>query len=189
MPFIFNEIGLETDTNNADLDFKEIGYDETSNRLDLRRNYGGKKFDVFVIGSGIAGQTVATNCAKAGLKVAVADKREFGGTCANRGCDPKKVLLAATEYWNLPPDGRKGSKRKTGNQLEKLQKFKNNFTEAEPKSTEEKLKDLGITLYHQSPQFLDKNTLEVEGKKVQAKKIVIATGYEPRVLPIKGISC
>ncbi|MBC6999345.1 NAD(P)/FAD-dependent oxidoreductase [Cytophaga sp. FL35] len=146
-----------------------------------------KKFDVFVIGSGIAGQTVATNCAKAGLKVAVADKREFGGTCANRGCDPKKVLLAATEVLESAAlmDG-KGVNGKLEINWKKLQKFKSNFTEAVPKSTEEKLKDLGIKLYHQSPQFLDKNTLEVEGKKVQAQKIVIATGYEPRVLPIKG---
>ena len=44
------------------------------------------KFDVFVIGSGIAGQTVAKACAEAGKKVAITEKRAFGGTCANRGC-------------------------------------------------------------------------------------------------------
>lgn len=56
-----------------------------------------KKLDVFVIGSVIAGQTVAKACVEAGKKVAIADNREFGGTCSNRGCDPKKVLLGATE--------------------------------------------------------------------------------------------
>ena len=55
-----------------------------------------EEFDVFVIGSGIAGQVVAKSCAKANLKVAIADNREYGGTCANRGCDAKKVLLGPT---------------------------------------------------------------------------------------------
>ncbi len=58
-------------------------------------------FDVFVIGSGIAGQTVAKSCVEAGLKVAIADNREFGGTCANRGCDPKKYYWGQWRLMNL----------------------------------------------------------------------------------------
>ena len=52
-----------------------------------------KHFDVFIIGSGIAGQTCAKKLAKEGLNVAIADDREFGGTCANRGCDPIVVFI------------------------------------------------------------------------------------------------
>ena len=52
-----------------------------------------KQYDVFIIGSGVAGQTAAKICAKNGLSVAIADKRVFGGTCAMRGCDPKKIML------------------------------------------------------------------------------------------------
>ena len=59
------------------------------------------EFDVFVIGSGIAGQTVAKACVAKDLKVAITDNREFGGTCANRGCDPKKILLGAIEAYEL----------------------------------------------------------------------------------------
>ncbi|WP_149274463.1 dihydrolipoyl dehydrogenase family protein [Pareuzebyella sediminis] len=146
-----------------------------------------EKFDVFVIGSGIAGQTVAMACAKAGLKTAIADKREFGGTCANRGCDPKKVLLGATEILeraeHLKNKGiQKAPKLRWGD----LQKFKRKFTRSIPKKTEENLSAAGITLYHQSPKFLDTQTLSVEGKTVDADKIVIATGYEPRPLSFKG---
>ncbi|WP_339656122.1 FAD-dependent oxidoreductase, partial [uncultured Salegentibacter sp.] len=50
---------------------------------------GFEHFDVFVIGTGTAGKGVAKDCAKAGWKVAIADNREYGGTCPNRGCDPK----------------------------------------------------------------------------------------------------
>ena len=144
-------------------------------------------FDVFVIGSGIAGQTVAETCAKAGLKVAVADKREFGGTCAIRGCDPKKVLMQFSEL------------RQHSKQLKDLgvvelpevdwkavQKFKSQFTDAVPISTEDQLKSLGIALYHQAPKFINDNQIEVEGKTISADKFVIATGYVPRRLRFQG---
>ena len=55
------------------------------------------EYDVAVIGSGTAAQNVAPRCAQAGLRVAVVDRLPYGGTCAQRGCDPKKVLLAAAE--------------------------------------------------------------------------------------------
>ena len=146
-----------------------------------------KDFDVFVIGSGIAGQTVAKACAKAGKKVAIADNREFGGTCANRGCDPKKVLLGATEVLeaaqNLKGNGI-GAEPKLI--WKKLQKFKETFTKDIPADTEANLKKLGIKMFHQSPKFLNEQTLSVEGKTISADTIVIATGNAPRSLSFKG---
>ncbi len=50
-------------------------------------------FDVIAIGVGMAGLSVAQKTASAGKKVAVIDSRPYGGTCALRGCDPKKVLV------------------------------------------------------------------------------------------------
>lgn len=49
-----------------------------------------RKFDLVVIGTGSAASTVAYECRKAGWEVAIVDSRPFGGTCALRGCDPKK---------------------------------------------------------------------------------------------------
>ncbi|CAM4123226.1 NAD(P)/FAD-dependent oxidoreductase [Zobellia roscoffensis] len=146
-----------------------------------------QKYDVFVIGSGIAGQTVAETCVKEGLKVAIADKREYGGTCANRGCDPKKVLLGATEVIEVSTNllG-KGIKDTPALSWKKLMKYKKNFTSPVPESTEKDLKELGVDLYYKSPEFLDEQTLSVEGKTIKADKIVIATGFEPRKLDFKG---
>jgi glutathione reductase (NADPH) len=115
----------------------------------------------------------------------MADNREFGGTCSNRGCNPKKVLMGPTEILESSKHLiDKGVMGKVELNWKKSQKFKRTFTETIPKRTEEKLNGLEIALYHQSPKFIDKNTLSVEGKRVKADKIVIATGYEPRVLPI-----
>ena len=54
-------------------------------------------FDLIVIGSGIAVSVPASQCSSAGWKVAIIDSLPFGGTCALRGCEPKKVLVKASK--------------------------------------------------------------------------------------------
>lgn len=146
-----------------------------------------KEFDVFVIGTGSSGKTIAFDCAAEGMKVAIADNREFGGTCANRGCDPKKVLAGVTEAYQAVKNLEgKGLGPIPKIDWESLQQYKQTFTSAVPAANEKRLAKMGITMYHQSPKFLDKNTLSIEGKTVIAKKIVIATGLIPLELKIPG---
>jgi glutathione reductase (NADPH) len=125
-----------------------------------------KHYDVFVIGSGIAGQTAAKKCAENNLKVAIADNREFGGTCSTRGCDPKKIILQFTDLLeNANRLHDVGVKKIPKLSWKKIQKYKSNYTDSIPLSTEKKLTQLGIDLYHQSPEFLNENEIIVEGKK------------------------
>ena len=56
-----------------------------------------QQFDLVVIGTGVAGAPVATACREAGWEVALVDDHSYGGTCALRGCDPKKVLVGAAD--------------------------------------------------------------------------------------------
>ena len=67
-----------------------------------------KRFDLIVIGGGTGGNGVARMAAKAGWAVASIDSLPFGGTCALRGCDPKKMLIAVTEgvEWARSLDGK-----------------------------------------------------------------------------------
>ena len=96
-----------------------------------------KKVDVFVIGSGSAGRKVAQTCAKSGLKVAIADNRDYGGTCGNRGCIPKKVLLGPSETYDLADNLMgKGISTMPIVDWKALQKFKRQFTKPIPMSTE-----------------------------------------------------
>lgn len=146
-----------------------------------------KDYDVFIIGTGTAGKNVAKACASAGLTVGMADNREYGGTCANAGCDPKKVLLGVTEILEKAEKMLgKGITKLPGVSWEDLMLFKQTFVDAVPAATEKNLKELGMDLYHQAPKFLDQNTLSVEGKTITATKIVIATGHVPMELPIPG---
>jgi len=92
-----------------------------------------ERFDVIVIGTGAAGQTAAQELAVAGKAVAVTDAREYGGTCALRGCEPKKVLFTAAEVVERSQSqaghGPEGSPR-----LDRpsLMAFKRSFTEPVP---------------------------------------------------------
>lgn len=144
-------------------------------------------FDVFVIGSGIAGQTAAKICAKNKLSVAIADHREYGGTCANRGCDPKKVLLYFADLVHRCRNLKNhGIIQEPKLSWETVQNFKKSFTSEVPQATEKELKKMGVTLYHRSPYFINENEIMVEGKKVSADHFVIATGYKPRPLKFEG---
>lgn len=146
-----------------------------------------KEYDVFIIGTGTAGKSVAKDCAAKGLKVAIADNRAYGGTCSQRGCDPKKVLLGITEILERADKMiGKGIVKLPEVNWADLMNFKESFVDAVPAATEKDLKKSGIELYHQSPKFLDTNTLSVEGKTMSAKKIVIATGQKARGLDIPG---
>ncbi|WP_179318655.1 dihydrolipoyl dehydrogenase family protein [Winogradskyella helgolandensis] len=146
-----------------------------------------KHYNVFVIGSGIAGQTAAKACVASGLTVAISDKREYGGTCSTRGCDPKKIVM---QFADLAQHSNQlkgfGIKKSPKINWKAVQKFKTSFTKPVPSSTESDLKDLGIDLYHQSPKFISKNEVMVEGKTISADKFVIATGYVARPLEFEG---
>jgi len=146
-----------------------------------------KHYNVFVIGSGIAGQTAAKICRENNLSVAISDIREFGGTCANRGCDSKKILLQFSQlvYKSNNLKGR-GVKKNPKLNWKQVQKFRRSFSNPIPPKTEQNLKDLGMSLYHQSPKFISKNEVEVEGKVVSADYFIIATGNIPRPLDIEG---
>lgn len=54
-------------------------------------------YDLIVIGAGMAGAAAANKCASEGWKVAIVDELPYGGTCALRGCDPKKILRRGAE--------------------------------------------------------------------------------------------
>src|SRR5215210_3242972 len=97
-----------------------------------------ERFDVVVLGSGTAASIIATQCRAANWRVAVADRRTFGGTCALRGCTPKKALAHATaviDVLNCMRD--KGiNVRPMGITWSSLMDLKHAFTNNAPTNTE-----------------------------------------------------
>jgi len=146
-----------------------------------------RKFDVFIIGTGVAGTIIANKCAQNGLKTGIVDNRDYGGTCGLHGCVPKKILVGATEAVassrNL--EG-KGISKAPSIKWKELIDFKNSFTDPIPKNKEKNFKKNGISTYHGNPKFVAENQLKIDDDIIEAKKIVIATGAIPRVLGIPG---
>lgn len=143
-------------------------------------------FDVIVIGSGAAGATVAMKCAGAGLKTAIVDFRPFGGTCAIRGCDPKKILVDAAEYIDVKSRLANLITGNPGIGWKELINFKKSFTDPVPKRREEAFKSAKITMFQEKAAFSSPNSLTIDSEEYSAGKIVIATGAKPRKLNIKG---
>lgn len=146
-----------------------------------------KKFDVIVIGSGVGGSGVASGLAKAGKTVAVIEEDLWGGTCPNRGCDPKKVLVSAVELRDKAIQLRgKGLEMVPNVNWPELMAFKETFTDPVPEQSKKSLESSNIETFSGSAQFLDKHTLQVNDDNLQAKQFVIATGARPSLLDIPG---
>ncbi|MFP4163470.1 MAG: dihydrolipoyl dehydrogenase family protein [Chitinispirillaceae bacterium] len=145
------------------------------------------QYDLFVIGTGSGGSEAAQMCSKTGWKVGIADKLPFGGTCALRGCNPKKTLALATEVVHRF-DSMKGKGIKGSVQLDwgELMRFKQSLVEPVPEMNERNLSSAGIDMYHGECRFVDRNTLAVEGKNISARRILIATGSRPAHFPFPG---
>ena len=144
--------------------------------------------DLLVIGSGAAGATVASKCRTAGWSVAIAEERTPGGTCPNRGCDPKKVLVEASAA--LSQAGRLTNRgiATAGAHIDwpALQRWKSTFTDAIPGGTREKWADLGVELIEEQARFLDERRVQVGQRVLSPGHVLIATGARPRLLEVPG---
>ena len=146
-----------------------------------------KSYDLVVIGSGSAGTITAQKCKKAGWSVALLDNRPFGGTCSQRGCDPKKVLVGAAELidWNRRMNGL-GIVDHSSINWQQLMAFKRQFTDSIPAKTEEKFNKLEIDLYAGKGEFQSETEIRVGSDVLKARTILIATGAQPVQMGIKG---
>ena len=143
--------------------------------------------DLAVIGTGNAGTTVAFECKKAGWSVAVIEKGLVGGTCALRGCIPKKVLVGAAETVSAARRMHgKGVKGEVKIEWKDLIRFKRTFTDRTPVRRENSYLQAGIDTWHGAARFTGPNTLMAGGEKISARHIVIATGAVPRPLGVPG---
>lgn len=135
-------------------------------------NFDPSVFDLIVIGTGVAATTVAYKCKSAGWSVAIIDSRPFGGTCALRGCDPKKVLVGAAEIVeSVTRMKNKGisyadkceseSDSSVKIKWNDLMEFKRTFTEPVPENRENSFHKAEITSFHGIAQFTSPNSIRI----------------------------
>ena len=144
-------------------------------------------YDLIVIGSGTAAQVAIARVRARDWRVAVIDHRPFGGTCALRGCDPKKMLVSGEEAIDaarrMKSHGVEGDLRID---WPTLMAFKRSFTDPVPDKQAQHYSDVGVDAFHGIARFVAPDRIEVEGRELVGRHILIATGASPVPLNIAG---
>lgn len=145
-------------------------------------------YDLIVIGAGMAGVAAANKCASAGWRVAIVDALPYGGTCALRGCDPKKILRRGAEIVDSARlmRGKGVDDAELSINWADLMKHKRGFTDPVPQNLERDLIGNGIETLHGTATFTDIDCVDINGMPVQASHFLIATGARPRPLEFAG---
>jgi glutathione reductase (NADPH) len=146
-----------------------------------------RRYDLVVVGSGVAASGVASRVRQAGRSVALVDFRPFGGTCALRGCDPKKVLVSGTEAVRAARQlAGRGVSGDPSIDWADLMSFKRTFTDPVPAARARSFAESGIDAFRERARFKGAHTLTVGDIELDAGNIVLAAGAEPVPLGIPG---
>ena len=145
-------------------------------------------YDLVIIGSGTAAQVAGSRVRAAGRSVALVDHRPFGGTCALRGCDPKKMLISGAEAIDAQARMRgHGVVGEARIDWRNLIAFKRSFTDNVPHDREKRFAKNGIAAFHGLARFTAPDSVAVEGHhELKARHILIAAGARPVPLGISG---
>jgi glutathione reductase (NADPH) len=145
-------------------------------------------YDLVIIGSGTAAQAAGSRVRRVGWTVALVDHRPFGGTCALRGCDPKKMLISGAEAIDAQTRMRgHGVVGDAQIDWRGLITFKRSFTDEVPRNREKKFAENGIDAFHGRARFAGPDSVVVEGhEELKGRHILIANGARPVTLDIPG---
>jgi glutathione reductase (NADPH) len=146
-----------------------------------------ESYDIVILGGGNAGFGVSAEAAEAGKRIAFVEERDFGGTCPNRGCTPKKVLVAAAHALH-EIEIAKIHGIEVGKPSLDWAKL-NDREKAMIASIPEKMAELAAKrgdVYRGHARFASPNAVAVGDQILEAEHIVIATGSKPRPLPVPG---
>lgn len=147
-------------------------------------------YDLVIIGSGGAAFSAAIKAVEYGAKVAVVERGTIGGTCVNIGCVPSKTLLRAGEINHLAKSNPFSGLNTSAGQvnlkqiIEQKDKLVNELRNAKYVNL---IEEYGFELIRGEASFVDEKTIVVNGKKLTAKRFLIATGASPSIPTIPGL--
>lgn len=148
-----------------------------------------EQFDLAVIGAGPGGYMAAIHAAKSGMKVALVERDQVGGTCYNTGCIPSKIML---EHSKLVQEIRRGTDwgvtvPEINIDFSKLMRRKDKVVEELLHNIEMFVKNAQITFIRGEATVTAERKVIVGEEEFRAKNVILATGSRPFVPPFKGI--
>ncbi|MEO0454440.1 MAG: NAD(P)/FAD-dependent oxidoreductase [Verrucomicrobiota bacterium] len=144
-------------------------------------------FDTVIVGSGSSAYFAAQVLTQAGQKIAMVDERPYGGTCALRGCQPKKYLVANVDAVAMACHlVGQGIIERPQTDWKALQKLKNEFLDGLSEEAQAGFEKWGVKTYLGSARMTGAHTIEVNEQRLEGEHIILATGSAPRPMSIPG---
>jgi dihydrolipoamide dehydrogenase len=149
-----------------------------------------KDYNIIVIGAGSAGLVSAYIGSVVKAKVAIIEKHKMGGDCLFTGCVPSKALIRTGKilsYIKRSQDFGLKSAQVDFEFTDVMERVQNVIQKIEPHDSSERYTKLGVDCITGSAKILSPHAVEVNGKTLTTKNIIIATGARPAVPPIPGL--
>src|SRR5947208_1471983 len=152
-----------------------------------------EEYDLLVIGAGAAGSSAVTTAVKNGKRVALVERNLLGGTCLNYGCDPTKTLLHSAHLLYQAQHANRYGLRIPSATYEwqdiqkRVQQVIRDLRGGTLGEAQANLERQGIEVLHGEATFVSPNEVQIAGQPLFAKQIIIATGCETVVPPMKGL--
>jgi dihydrolipoamide dehydrogenase len=142
-------------------------------------------YDVVILGGGSGGYACAFRAAELGMRVALVEKAKLGGTCLHVGCIPTKALLHAAEVADTAREGEQFGVRSTLESIDMtgVNAYKDGVVSRLHKGLQGLAKAHAVDIVEGTGRLVDRSTVEVEGRRVTGRHVVLATGSYPRTLP------
>jgi pyruvate/2-oxoglutarate dehydrogenase complex dihydrolipoamide dehydrogenase (E3) component len=151
-----------------------------------------REYDAIIIGAGQSGPSLARRLVAAGQKVAIIERKFFGGTCVNDGCTPTKTLVASAYAAHMARRARDYGVSITGSvsvDMKAVKARKDAIVEVSRRAVERSLKTLeGCTVFEGHARFTGKKTVAVGDARLNADRIFINVGGRALVPPIPGLN-
>lgn len=146
-------------------------------------------YDLLVIGAGSGGIAASRRAASYGARVAIAESKDLGGTCVNRGCIPKKLMVYASEFSHAFEHAVSygWSQVQPTFSWQKLIAAKDKELQRLQQVYQRMLQESGVEIIRGYAKFIDSHTVEVADRQVTADKILIAVGGYPVKPTLPGI--
>ncbi|MFL6110836.1 MAG: FAD-dependent oxidoreductase, partial [Catenulispora sp.] len=146
---------------------------------------GDNQFDLVILGGGSGGYACAFRAADLGMRVALIEKAEVGGTCLHRGCIPTKALLHAGEVADNTREAAQFGVAATfqGIDMAAVNAYKDGVVGQLYKGLQGIVKARKIEFIAGEGRLVSSNTVQVNGQNITGKNVVLATGSVPKSLP------
>jgi len=142
-------------------------------------------YDVVVLGGGSGGYACALRAAELGLSVALVERGKLGGTCLHRGCIPTKALLHAAEVADAAREGSRFGIKSTFESVDMsgVHAYKDGVVGRLYKGLQGLVSARSIEFVEGSGRLVAADTVEVDGRRVTGRNVVLATGSYAKTLP------